>query len=282
VETKVPVDMLQTGVKVIKCRAWMAVTVLALGLPHARAQSFDPEAEAVLLNLANRARAEAGVAPLRVDPGLTQAARAHSAVMANARHIGHQLEDEPTLLERLASATQLTLEREGENVALDQDAQGAADGLMHSPPHRKNLLDPSFNVVGIGVVQQGQYLWVTQDFGAGGKTLTAEEVENTAGEAVVRFRATGRLPILHRAQELGLREAACSMAKADNLWTQETHRLTERYQVVTYTSMHPETLPAEATGILSDSHISTYAVGACHARTRSYPLGVYWVMLLLR
>src|SRR5580692_11681653 len=88
---------------------------------------YDAEAERALFNLANQARAQAGVAPLQVDDGLTQAARAHAAAMAAQHELSHQ-------------------------------------GLMHSPPHRENLLNPGYNVAGFGVVRAGSALYVTQDF----------------------------------------------------------------------------------------------------------------------
>src|ERR1700687_366095 len=43
---------------------------------------FDPQAEEMLLNLANQARAKAGLRSLMLDPGLSQAARAHAQAMA--------------------------------------------------------------------------------------------------------------------------------------------------------------------------------------------------------
>jgi hypothetical protein len=49
--------------------------------------------------------------------------------------------------------------------------------------------------------------------------------------------------------------------------------------VLTFTSLHPETLPAEASHMLSSSNLRTFSVGACYARTATYPTGVYWVVL---
>jgi uncharacterized protein YkwD len=244
--------------------------------------NYDVQAEAVLLQMANQARAEAGVPPLQLDEGLTNAARKHSQAMARAHKIGHQMEGEPGLLARFSAATQLTLEREGENVALDQDARGAAEGLMASAPHRHNLLDPGFNVVGMGAVREGTHLWVTQDFGGSVAVYSADDAEGVVASAVEKFRTKVGLPELDRVKELGLRQDACSMAKSDGLWTQDTHKLTQHYEVVTYTSMHPEVLPGEATGFLSNRRTSTFAVAACHARTATYPTGVYWIMLLFR
>src|SRR5271166_3659124 len=64
---------------------------------------YDAEAERQLFDLANQARAQAGVAPLQMDEGLTQAARAHAAEMARQQQLSHQFADEPALAERLAA-----------------------------------------------------------------------------------------------------------------------------------------------------------------------------------
>ena len=42
---------------------------------------------------------------------------------------------------------------QGENVELNQTIAGAHDALMHSPPHRANILDPDYNVIGVGVIR---------------------------------------------------------------------------------------------------------------------------------
>src|SRR5205807_4423673 len=79
----------------------------------------DDEAEQQLLQLANQARAEVGVPPLVLDRGLSQAARRHAQAMFQARDISHQFDGEPSLAHRLAAASNLLLEQNGENVALD-------------------------------------------------------------------------------------------------------------------------------------------------------------------
>src|SRR5580704_18966182 len=62
--------------------------------------SYDAEAERELLDLANQARAQAGVNPLQIDDGLTQAARAHATAMAGQRQLSHQFAGEAELAQR--------------------------------------------------------------------------------------------------------------------------------------------------------------------------------------
>ena len=133
--------------------------------PDIPLSEYAPDAEQQLLDLANQARAQAGAPRLTLDAGLSKAARAHAEAMSAARQLSHRFEGEPSLPQRLASVAHTPLDQEGENVALDFDAAQAEQHLMLSPPHRANLLNPAYNVVGLGVVRSGDRLYIVQDFG---------------------------------------------------------------------------------------------------------------------
>ena len=260
-------------------------------------RDYDTAAEHVLLDLANQARAQAGAPPLGFDKGLSQAARIHAEAMFAARQLSHQFPNEPSLPQRLASATRLQLDQEGENVALDFDAASGHQHLMLSPPHRANLLNPAYNVVGMGVIRSGDRLYIVQDFGHALPNYSAAEVKE---------RIAARQPALARrdlsSHDLSIHDvsshdlsnytpsgyvqsfadsAACSMAQADKLATSPVQQLAQRYTVLTYTSLHPETLPAEAGRVLDDHNLRSFSIGTCYARTNTYPTGVYWIVLSL-
>jgi len=240
---------------------------------------YDPEAEQVLLDLANQARAQAGAPRLSLDAGLCQAARAHAEAMFAARQLSHQFDGEPSLPLRLATATHVQLDQEGENVALDFNAEHGHQHLMLSPPHRANLLNPAYNVVGLGVVRSGDELYIVQDFGHALPNYSAAEVKDRIAAAVAQTRHQANRPDLARRDLPTVDDAACSMAHADKLGTSSVHQLAQRSTVLTFTSLHPETLPAEASHLLSSFNLRTFSVGACYARTATYPTGVYWVVL---
>ncbi len=127
-------------------------------------RNVDSTVEQRLLELANQSRAQAAAPPLTLDAGLSRAARAHAEAMVAAGHLSHQFLGEPSLPQRLATTSNLLLERSGENVAFDYDAAGAHQHLMLSPHHRENLLNPAYNLVGLGVVRSGDRLYIVQDF----------------------------------------------------------------------------------------------------------------------
>jgi uncharacterized protein YkwD len=242
--------------------------------------NYDSDAERQLLDYANQARAKAGAPPLHLDEGLTAAARAHADVMARKKQLTHQFEGEPSLPRRLAAASALHFDRAGENVALDITAEEAHERLMHSPPHRENLLDPSYNLAGFGVMRSGGVLFVVEDFGHSLPSYSVDQTQDTIASSVVRMRRAAGLPDLTRHADSALQNAVCSMAHEDRLQTRAMRDLAQHYAVISYTNMHPEVLPESATRLVNDRHLRSMAVSTCYARTPTYPTGVYWVGLL--
>jgi uncharacterized protein YkwD len=239
------------------------------------------ESERQLLALANQARRTAGVPPLTLDSGLSRAARTHAQTMLSARQLSHQFRDEPALRQRLASASRLLLDQEGENVALDYDALHGHEHLMLSPPHRANLLNPAYNVVGLGVVRNGDRLYIVQDFGHALPSYSSNDVKERVALAVEHKRRSFNRAQLARRDLPGVDEAACSMAQSDKLSTSSVRRLAERYTVLTYSSVHPDAIPKQAFHALSSRNLQSFSVGTCYARSETYPSGAYWVVLSL-
>jgi uncharacterized protein YkwD len=124
-------------------------------------EDFDAEQE--LLELANQRRHEAGAPPLRMDASLSNVARAHARLMVDRQQLSHQFEGEPRLMPRLLQ-TGLRLDQAGENVAYNSTVEKAFEALMQSPPHRRNLLDPSFNSAGFAAFWSNGRIYVIQDF----------------------------------------------------------------------------------------------------------------------
>ena len=242
--------------------------------------NYDPQAEQRLLDLANHARAQIGAPPLQFDESLLAAARAHAAEMVRQGQLSHQFTGEPSLPLRLAAASTLHLDRAGENVAYDSSADQAHHHLMLSPPHRENLLDAGYNVAGFGVIRSGEYFYVVEDFGHSVAALSAEQTEDAIVSAVMRARQAAHLPTLVRQSDSELTAAVCSMAEEDRLGTRSMRALSQRYFVLSYTNIHPEVLPASANHLIGDRNLKNVAVGACFARTGTYPGGVYWVGLV--
>jgi uncharacterized protein YkwD len=249
--------------------------------PDIPLHEYDWDAEQLLLELANQSRAQAGAAALKLDSGLSQAARAHASAMFEARQISHRFEGEPSLAQRLAAMTSLQLDQDAENVAFDFDVTQGHQHLMLSPPHRANLLNPAYNVVGLGVVRNGDRLYIVEDFGHGLPRYSVAEVKNRVAMAVNRLRRQGNTRGLHRRDLSSADDAACSMARADRLGTAAIGKLAQRFTVLTFTSLNPDALPGGAERAITGPNLRSFSVGGCYGRTETYPTGAYWVVLSL-
>lgn len=110
-----------------------------------------------ILDLANVARAKArtcgtkrypAAKPLAWNAALADAARAHSADMANNNYFAHAARDGDRAGERAQQAG-YRWKRVGENIAAGQDsADSAVNGWLSSPGHCANLMDPQFTEMG--------------------------------------------------------------------------------------------------------------------------------------
>jgi len=243
---------------------------------NSTSHDYDEEAERQLLEMTNEARAKTGVPGLAMDSGLAQAARQHSSIMAAEQQLSHQFPWEPSLTERLAETSGVHLDHEGENVAYAPSVVQSENGLMGSPEHRENILNPAFNIAGFGVVRRGSTLYVTEDFGHGLPIYSSRQAEHIVEQNVAQMRRGFILPQLHWADNALAQNAACAMAKADSINAGSPYG---RY-VLRYTTMQPETLPASAAKAVQDPAVRGLGLGTCYARTTTYPNGAYWVTLI--
>lgn len=123
-----------------------------------------PDLEARMLQLVNRERIAAGLRPLAPDPELTEVARRHSADMFARGYFAHNTPEGRDPFDRMHEANVRFLTA-GENLALAPTLEVAHRGLMNSPGHRANILNPDFGRVGVGIMDGGMRgLMVSQEF----------------------------------------------------------------------------------------------------------------------
>ena len=123
-----------------------------------------PDLEAQMLQMVNAEREAAGLGRLAPDPELTEVARAHSADMFARGYFAHVSPDGLDPFERMKRAG-VNFRVAGENLALAPTVRVAHTGLMNSPGHRANILQPSFGRLGLGIVDGGyRGIMVSQEF----------------------------------------------------------------------------------------------------------------------
>src|ERR1700761_4950393 len=122
-----------------------------------------PQDVSELLTLTNQDRAAQGLGPLRWSPELAQAAQLHDEQMVQRNDLQHQFPDEPDVPTRVAQAG-AHFRAVAENIALGPNPAAIENQWMHSPPHRRNILDPEMNAIGIAIVGRGGNEYAVEDF----------------------------------------------------------------------------------------------------------------------
>src|SRR5438105_7205295 len=247
--------------------------------PVSPSVTYDPAAERKLLDLANQARIQAGLTPLRTDEGLTEAAREHAAAIAERQQLSHQLPGERPLAQRLTASTNLHLERGGENVATAATVDQIYASLMRSAPHRENLLNHRLMWPGLVLCEMATCFSSRKTLGREA-TYSTQASEDLAAASVAQMRQQKRLSGLQRLNSGAAQAAACSMAQANSIKTPMSREMARSHYLLRYTSNQPQSLPSSAPRAIGDRSIRAFAVGSCYARTESYPNGVYWVALM--
>jgi uncharacterized protein YkwD len=124
----------------------------------------DQAAETQLLALVNHERTSRGLHPLTMNSKARLEARDYSEEMLAHGYFSHIDANGHTPFDRM-KAGGVKFDLAGENLALAPTVPLAHQGLMNSPGHRANILNPNYRTVGIGIEDAGPYgLMVTQDF----------------------------------------------------------------------------------------------------------------------
>ncbi len=132
--------------------------------PKSSDLEVDIADEQKMLILVNGERSKAGVGPLTMSDALIAVARAHSRDMFERRYFAHNSPEGQTPADRMHEGG-VVFTSAGENLAYAPDLMTAHTGLMNSPEHKKNILDPAFHKVGIGIISTASWgIMVTQDF----------------------------------------------------------------------------------------------------------------------
>jgi len=137
--------------------------LLVAFIPHSRLRM-----EWQMLRLLNKDRHDFNLSTLSMQFDLRRVARKHSKDMAEKDYFEHVNLQGNNPADRLKLA-RVTDTVSGENLAkiggYDNPVVEAEIGLMRSPGHRANILNKSFNCVGVGIVKSREAVYYfTQNF----------------------------------------------------------------------------------------------------------------------
>ena len=136
--------------------ALLVTTFLAVANP-VHATAADSAVEAQFLSAINGIRAAHGAQPLHLYGELTGIARAWSDQMVANGGISHNPD--------FSNEVQAYWLKLGENVGVGGDVQSLMNAFVNSPAHYRNIVDPDYNYIGVGVSYDANgRMYTTHDF----------------------------------------------------------------------------------------------------------------------
>ena len=163
----------------------------------------------------NAERANQGLPALTMRSDLNYVAQGWADHMAAANLLSHN----PNLVSQVSNWQTV-----GENVGEGPDVATLDTAFWNSPEHRANILDSSYQDVGIGTTFANGILWITVDFR---KPMVAESSSTVA---------TARTSTVHRTLRLGSRGHDVARVqrrlhiRADGVFGPRTKRAVVRFQ----------------------------------------------------
>ncbi len=248
---------------------WVVVLLCTVAATCAAQAGPRPAAAEQLFALANRSRAEAGADPLKWDRALAEAAMRHCQRMAQAGPISHRYSGEADLTERAAAAgAHFGLIEE--NIAADDYASQIHEGWLNSPGHRRNLLNPDVDRVGIAVIESRGTLYAVADYSRGVQSLSPSQVEAKIGDLL---HATGIMV----QQDTAEARAACRLDRGlPSMPGGSAPQFVMRWQ-----GADLDHLPQELSSRARSGRYHTAAVGSCPPRGEVGGFTAYRLAVLL-
>jgi hypothetical protein len=237
----------------------VALLSVLLGSALAKAAPQPSGMEEQLLNLLNQERMRAGLQKVQWNQELANAARAHSDLLAKHKSLSHQFRGEADLQQRAGGAG-AHFNAVAENVAYAPAVSDLHDGLMHSPPHRANILNPEYNAVGIAIVERDGELYATEDFARVMATFTEDQFREAVITAFQKARVAAKRAPITVSSDPRLHKAACS--KTLNA-RQLLHGLPGATDLAIYTSSDAPQLPANMRSAAADGTLHRMNIGVC-------------------
>ena len=157
--------------------AWGQLRVKSGAMSKSSGVLHPKELERRIFQLTNEARHKNGLPALDWENDLAAKARAKSDDMLKNNYFSHTSPEGKTLKDRFQEekpASIRNISRIGENIYMGDkldystdiktQARLIVDGWMTSPGHRRNILDPNYTHIGVGVAAKDKTCYATQVF----------------------------------------------------------------------------------------------------------------------
>ena len=252
--------------KLLKAVLFGAVCLVLNALTQACAQEDYSGNARRIFELTNHDRVAHGLEALKWDASLAAAAQAHAERMAGEGYLSHQYPGEGDVGARAARAG-AHFQAIAENIATGPNDGAIESEWMNSAPHRRNILDPQMNAIGIGVVERHGTIFAVEDFADASEALSTAQVESKVG---VLLRRDGIEPSASR------ESAAQACMTSSGYPTGGTGKLVMRFDTPDLSQ-----LPAQIEAQLRSGNYRKASVAACSAGPRQGSFTTYRVAIVL-
>jgi uncharacterized protein YkwD len=251
------------------------VFLFLLAAAHAAqvAPSISPSEERIFEEL-NRERINHGLPLLEWNSHAAVAARAHARLLSENGKLSHQFPGEAVLPERLGT-TGARFTVAAENVAQTEFIEDVHPALMGSSGHRANILNTSYNAVGIGVVENKGRVYVTQDFIFLVPDYSESQFSSAFVEAFNLARKGKGIRPLEARQEAQLHELACA---TDGSAVHLADKLSGVTTVVVFTSSDPHRLPEQMNIRAGNADFHRMNYGVCFRPDQEHGYANFWIV----
>jgi len=259
-----------------KLRLVVPFLLACASLPSAKSAPLSrPDIGRKLFDLVNHERATRDIPQLRWSDELAKSALAHGQLVVEHQSLDHQFTGEAGLMQRIAEAG-AHFNAVAENLAFADSADEIHSGLMGSPGHRHNILNPDYNAVGIAVLQSGDRLYAVQNFARLTSKIPYTLAEKIFAERFNQLRQRSGFIAAHVEADPQVRAAVCSMAEHDRLSAGSLPRDNGAHGMVAFTASEPTEIPERLRPAISAPSLGVVRIGACYRETPHYPGGIYW------
>ena len=236
-----------------------------------------------LLGLVNKERKKHNLPLLRLSPELSRLACHHSQDMAGFQKLSHSSSSGKSYQDRLVEAGFYFISI-GENVAFSETcvAEFIHQALMESLEHRENILNLSFDRLGIGVIfLENTGYYITQDFLQSLEPEEEGEVEAKIQNRINALRCQDSLPPLVFLQEANTYAREFSQKKAQQKSPPPSpSHFGENYVIYASSPSIHEAQSVYKHKILNSIYENA-GLGVSFSRNREYPGGSYFITLIL-
>lgn len=112
-----------------------------------------------VINLINEKRIANGLTPLKVDPALQIVAQNKAEDMVKNNYFSHESPTYGSPFDMMKNAG-ILFKKAGENIAGNSSIEDAVSSWIESETHRKNLLSPDYDYIGVGVTKSATYGYI--------------------------------------------------------------------------------------------------------------------------